>query len=535
MKVQLLIFLCFMVHVPVHAQIEDLFSPWNHDHSPGVAVAVQYQGDILFHDGFGMANLEHRIPIKSTSVFDLASLSKQFTAFAISMLIEEESISLNDDIRTYLPEFPDFGHTITIEHLLYHTSGLRDWPQLLELSGRNMQDVISMGEIFSLITHQKDLNFTPGTQYLYSNTGYNLLAMIIEHVSGQSFRSYMEDHIFEPLQMAHTHVQDDHEEVVFSRVTSYQPLANSYFRLGNGLMGLGSSSVHSTTEDLLRWVEHLENQTLGSPDVVALMNQQGILEDGVPIAYGFGLVHGNYRGLKTISHSGAWAGFRTALLHFPDHEYTVIILGNDASMNATDLAYQVAEFHLGVFMSSESNSTVPSGHFTPDDYAGIYDFSPSLLLQLTIEDSSLIAILPPHSGAPVEVTGKDSLSIDILDEPILFTRDSTGTVTHASTHNFESERSPFSKEIPPPAILEGCYMSQELATSYIIEIQDDTLVATGPRGQQHTLKRAFETVYTSNSWTMPVVRFFQDPPSQTISHLEINSPRNYNVRFERGC
>ena len=277
MRNLLLIFFFLMVHAPVSAQIEDLFHPWNDDSSPGVAVAVQHRGEILFHQGFGMANLEHQIPITSTSVFDLASLSKQFTAFAISMLIEEESISMNDDIRTYLPELPDLGHIITIEHLLFHTSGLRDWPQMVGLTGLNMKDVISMEEVFSFVKHQKRLNFTPGTQYLYSNTGYNLLAMIIERVSRQSFRSYMDEHIFAPLQMIHTHVQDDHEEVIFGRVTSYQPQSKSYLRIGNGLMALGSSSVHSTTEDLLQWMEHLDRPTLGPSSVHALMNQQGSL------------------------------------------------------------------------------------------------------------------------------------------------------------------------------------------------------------------------------------------------------------------
>ena len=223
------------------------------------------------------------------------------------------------------------------------------------------------------------------------------------------------------------------------------------------------------------------------------------------------------------------------MVRFPDHEYTVIILGNDASMNATDLAYQVAQIHLEEFMRPESPSVISPLEFNPHDYVGIYDFAPSLLMRFTIEDSSLMAVLLPHSEIPVEVMAKDSMNIGTLDEPITFTRDSTGTVTHASTQNLESERFLWSEDISPLAILEGCYVSEELASTYRIKIHHETLVATGPRGKKYILTRALDTVYTSDTWTMPVVRFFIDPQSQTVSHLEINSPRNHRVTFERTC
>ena len=182
------------------------------------------------------------------------------------------------------------------------------------------------------------------------------------------------------------------------------------------------------------------------------------------------------------------------MVRFADHEYTVIILGNDTSMNATDQAYQVAQIHLGEFMRPESPSVISPLEFNPHDYVGIYDFAPSLLVRFTVEDSSLMAVLPPHRQIPVEVIAKDSLAIGTLDEPITFTRDSTGTVTHASTQNLESERFLGSEDISHLAILEGCYMSEELASTYRIKIHHETLVASGPRGKKHILTRALGTI-----------------------------------------
>ncbi|MCY4232316.1 MAG: serine hydrolase [Bacteroidetes bacterium] len=533
-----LLFICFtlIIKAPVNAQIDNLFRPWNHDTTPGLAVAIQYRGATLHQKGYGMANLEHHIPITPTSVFDLASVSKQFCAFAIALLIDQGKLNLDDDIRTFLLELPDFGHVITIQHLLFHTSGIRDWPGMLGLSGRDMQDVISMKEIHSFVTHQQTLNFNSGTKYSYSNTGYNLLAMIIEQISGQSFRSFMDDTIFSPLHMTQTHFQDDHEEIVVGRVTSYGSYYGEFRRIGNGLMALGSSSLHSTTEDLIKWVDNFENPVVGSAAVHSMMNSHGYLNDGTPIPYGFGLIHGTYRGLKTVSHSGSWAGFRTIILRVPAHEFTVILLGNHSIMNATQLAQRIVEYYLGAFLDPDPSAlSSPQVTYSPEDYEGVYDFHNGLVIQLNADNTSLTAKIPPLSSVPVQFITVDSLMIPTLNLTIGFISDSTLQVTHGVMKDIKSQRLPLPDEEPPLPALEACYTSEELNVSYQVIIQNSQLMIGGPRGIHHSLKKLTDTLYHSDTWYMPVIRFFVNQDTNSVSHFETSSSRNQRVAFKQSC
>jgi len=459
MKCNLFIGLNLILCALAHAQTDSIFEAWDTDNMPGIAVAVQYRGEVVHHRGYGMATLEHKIPITSHSVFDIASVSKQFCAFAIAMLAEKEKLALDDDIRTYLPEIPDFGHIITVRHLIYHTSGLRDWPEMLALSGRTMEDVISMEEILHFVLHQKTLNFIPGTQYRYSNTGYNLLALIIERISGQSFREFMNDNVFIPLGMTKTHFQDDHTEIVPGRVASYRSQFGKLERIGNGLMAVGSSSLHTTSEDLLKWMQNFDDQNLGSSAVHAMMNMQGQLSDGTIIPYGFGLIHGSYRGLRTISHSGEWAGFRAIILQIPDYQFAMTILGNHASLNVSHLAKQVVLNYLESYMSPLSEIPVNErNEFMPEEYEGVYDFGRAKVIQLIARDNSLFAHLPPDTERPVQSMGADSLMIPGLNLTLTFARDSLSKVTHAFTRNIEAVRFHLPKEMNLSPY-EGCYLN----------------------------------------------------------------------------
>lgn len=533
--IRVLIFLFLVVQTPAYAQVDKLFRAWDTNESPGAAVAVLYRGAVLHHEGYGMANLEHGIPITSTSVFDVASVSKQFCAFAIALLVDEGRIALNDDIRTHMPELPDFGYTITLRHLLHHTSGLRDWPGMLAMAGRNMEDVISMEEITAFVKHQRTLNFVPGTQYSYSNTGYTILASLIERLSGQSFRTFTEERIFAPLDMTRTHFQDDHEEIIPGRVVSYTTQFGEIQRIGNGLMALGSSSLHTTTEDLLKWVRNIEDRKMGSPAVHAMMNSQGQLNDGTEIPYGFGLVRGTYRGLNTISHSGGWAGFRTVILRIPDHEFTAVVLSNSAIMNAPAMAQRVAEHYLDAFMSPPDPPPVTADDVPPlSDYTGVYDFGKASVLQLIPRGESLSAYWPPTPPVPVQPIGVDSLRVPALNLTITFTRDSSGSVKNASTRGSNAVRlSP--SEDQRLSMYGGCYTSEELGVSYSINAQDTVLVASNPRGKKLTFTKTVDDVFVSNNWFVPVIRMETDKTTGTVTHFEANNARSLHVRFVKGC
>ena len=334
-------------HETLEAKVDQLFAEWNRSDSPGAALAVTRDGEIIYKRGYGLANLEYDIPITPTTIFDIASVSKQFAAFAIATLAHDGKLSLDDDIRIYLPDVPDFGHTITLRHLLHHTSGLRDWVQSLVIAGVTMEDVISFKHILKMVRHQKALNFEPGAAYSYSNTGYNLLAEIVETVTGDSFREWTDANIFKPLAMTNSHFHDDHQMILKNRAYSYQAVENGGFKHAvNNTTALGSSSLFSTVEDLAKWILNFDNIQIGEQTVIEQMHQRGVLNNGEQISYAFGLNIGDYRGLKTVGHSGSWRGFRSHLMRVPDQKFGVVILCNLDTFNPLNLAEKVADIYL---------------------------------------------------------------------------------------------------------------------------------------------------------------------------------------------
>ncbi len=344
-------------HNGLEAKVDQLFAEWDKPDSAGAALAVTRDSKIIYTQGYGTANLEYDIPITPTTIFDIASVSKQFAAFAITTLAYDGKFSLDDDIRVHLPDVPDFGSTITIRHLLHHTSGLRDWVQSLVIAGVAMEDVISFKHILKMVRHQKALNFEPGEAYLYSNTGYNLLAEIVERVTGDSFREWTDTNIFKPLAMTNTHFHDDHQMILKNRAYSYQVVENNRFKHAiNNTTALGSSSLYSTVEDLAKWMLNFDNTRIGEQTVIDQMHQRGVLNNGEQISYAFGLNIGEYRALKTVDHSGSWRGFRSHLIRFPDQKFGVVILCNLDTFNPLHLAQKVADIYLADALASIETS-----------------------------------------------------------------------------------------------------------------------------------------------------------------------------------
>jgi len=327
--------------------VDRLFERWHRPDSPGAAVLVMHHGEVVHARGYGMASLEHGVPIRTSTVFDIASVSKQFGAFAIALLEAEGKISLDDHVREYIPELPDFGHPITIRHLVHHTSGLRDWPGTLAMAGWDWEDVMSFEQILRMAFHQTDLNFEPGSQYAYSNTGYNLLAELVARVSGMSFREFCRTRIFEPLGMHRTHFHDDHTEVVPDRADSYRPRDGDGFgRVTSNLTALGSSSLFTTVEDLARWVRNFDEPRVGDPALMARIHERGVLNNGDTISYAWGQNVDVLDGVGVVSHGGSWAGYRSTLMRFPEQRFAVIILANTANMNPGELGRRIARIYM---------------------------------------------------------------------------------------------------------------------------------------------------------------------------------------------
>ncbi len=383
------------------ARVDALFAPWDRPDVPGAAVAVMKDGEIVYQRGYGSANLEYDIPITPSTVFLLASVSKQFTAFAVAMLADQGLLSLDDDVRQYVPELPDYGKPITVRHLIHHTSGLRDEFDLLAMAGYHMDDVITKETILNLAYRQQALNFMPGREHLYSNTGYTLLAEIVERVTGQSFRAWTTENLFEPLGMAHSHFHDDHQMIVKNRAQGYYQDSGSYKKQVVNYASVGASGLYTTVEDLARWVQNFEDGGVGGPRVLAQVNTQGRLDKGDTLSYAFGQNVGKYKGLVRVSHGGSHRGFQTFLLRFPTRRLAVILLSNLDEFQPADLAFKVADLYLA---EPPDRLADFEGAFYSEELGTTY--------RLAVKDGRLVAQHRRYEDIPLTSSGPDAFSSD---------------------------------------------------------------------------------------------------------------------------
>lgn len=335
------------------AEVDALLEPWDRADTPGCAVAVIEHREVVHRRGYGVANLEYGIPITPCSLFHVASVSKQFTAFAVALLARDEKVLLDEDIRRYVPELPEYESTIRVEHLIHHISGLPDQWDLLNYAGWREDDVKTTGDILELITRQRELNFCPGTEYLYSNTGYTLLAVIVERVTGMSIREFTNREIFGPLGMRDTYFRDDHAEIVPFRTYAYVPRGEGGYRVSVPVYDtVGATSLITNVDDLAIWANAMAAQTFGGPNAWRRVVTPGRLDDGSSLEYAFGLTVREYRGLKTVEHSGVDAAYRAFFLRFPDRNLTVIVLCNLGTIDARGLAFQIADIYLEAALGS---------------------------------------------------------------------------------------------------------------------------------------------------------------------------------------
>lgn len=311
------------------AEIDALFSPYAVPGSPGLAVGIAVGGKPVYSGGFGEANLDDRVPITADTVFHVASVSKQFTAFTIALLAEEGKIDVNADVHTYLPELPDFGARVTVLQMIQHTSGLKDQWALLMMAGHSWSDVLTQDEVLELIKRNPTLDFEPGTAYAYSNTNYTLLAEIVARVSGKTFRQFCEERIFQPLGMDHSLIYDDVTEVVPGRAQSYSRQSDG--RWARSILSYdtwGATSLHTTIGDLLKWGGNFGKPVVGDAALIKRITTPGRLSDGRPIAYGYGIVRDVIAGREAYVHSGNDAAFYAYFAYFPKEDTTIVIASN---------------------------------------------------------------------------------------------------------------------------------------------------------------------------------------------------------------
>lgn len=342
-------------------RVDSVFIALDKPTSPGCALGIYNAGEIAYARGYGSANLEHGILITPRTVFDLGSTSKQFTAMSVTLLEQEGKLSLDDDVRRWIPELPAHPTPVTIRQLVHHTSGLRDYLTLMWLRGVNFDGVTTADDALSLIVRQRETNFEPDSEYLYSNSGYFLLSAIVHRVSGKTLTEFARERIFTPLGMHVTHYHDDHTMIVPNRATGYAPRQSGGFQISmSGFEQVGDGSVMTTVEELAQWDRNFYDGRVGGRALLEAMHVPGRLTSGRTLDYASGLVVGEYRGLRTVRHGGSWAGYRAELLRFPEQRTSVAVLCNYSRSGPGRLAQRVADAILGERLSAAAPVTARS-------------------------------------------------------------------------------------------------------------------------------------------------------------------------------
>jgi len=529
----------------ITAQVDKLFSQWDKPDSPGASLAVIKKGEVIYKKGYGSANLEYDIPITPSTVFHVASVSKQFTAFAVAMLAQQGKLSLDDDIRRHLPEVPDFGKTITIWHLIHHISGMRDQWELLAVAGWRLDDVITKEHILKMVKNQKELNFEPGEQYLYCNTGFTLLAEIVARVTGKSFREWTKKNIFEPLNMSDTQFYDDHERIVKNRAYSYVPVKDDGFKKRRlNYANVGATSLFTTAEDMAKWVKNFDDGRVGGTDVIEQMHEQGVLNNGKKISYAFGLVIGEHKGLKTVSHSGGDAGYRSHVVRFPEQEFAVVVLSNLGSFNTSRTAMDVVDVYLTDVIKKKEKKTkkVEKKEIEPDmswyeKFSGKYYFEPGLIMTITKEKNQLM--LQRDGGPKVTLIPESDTeySIPNRDDKLTFHLNNIGDVTKLELTQGDNVMAGEKFEPVEPSAYQleefvGDYHSDELRTNYTLVILDGKLVAQHQRHSDIQLNPTKKDMFLGGQWFFRQVRFTRDSGNQ-VTGFRLSGGRVRNLLFEK--
>ena len=522
---------------PAPAKIDAIFARFGRQDSPGCILGVSRGGKVVYEKGYGMADLERDVPITPASIFHVASISKQFTAMSILLLEQQGKLSIDDEVRKYIPELPDYGKRITLRHLLQHTSGIRDQWTLLRIAGWRDDDLITEDDVMWAVTRQRALNFDPGAEYLYSNSGFTLLAVIVKRVSGHSLREFADDQIFKPLGMTHTHFHDDHTMVVPHRTSAYEPRQAGGWSVSIPVFDTyGATSLFTTADDLLRWEQNFGAPVVGSPALLARMQQEGILNDGTRTGYALGIAVGTHRGVREIGHGGADAGYRADVERYPDQQLAVAALCNASNSNPGALTRQVADLYLGAALAPEASQarqagavTVPASRLAA--FAGVYRRSSGDVLRLDVRDGQLwiaegarTELLPvSESRFALRDVGGEAVFDSTAAGRVLRLRRGTGR------EQLFQQMTPFSPTSAQLAAFAGRYRSAELETVVDIKATDSSLVFSERRPGSIVMRPVYTDAFRGDIGITEFSRY----ATGRVSGFVINAGRVRALRFDR--
>lgn len=529
------------------AAVDALLTTHTRPDAPGAAVGVYQGGRVLYAKGFGVANLQTGTPITAQTQFHISSVSKQFTAFAIALLARAGKVDLDADVGRYLPGFPKVGQVVTPRHLIHHMSGVREQYELIMLTGRDLRDLVTGPQLVQVLEQQRSLNFAPGTDFLYGNSAYTLLAQIVEAVSGQTFREFTTQHMFAPLGMKRTFFADDWREVIPGRASHYENVDGRWLLLRDGVGGVGPDGLLTTVEDLAHWADNFARPRVGDAALIDLISRSGQLNDGSAVHYGFGLFDTPQRGRKAISHLGVDLTVMSFFVYYPEHDLGIAVLSN-SDVEVTGVALDIADIYLPPVKVAATKASRPLVSPQPaqfDRLVGTYVTPglPALLLERAAErltmrqvgDKESRALILRRDGSFDGGSPASEYFRPSLDPSAAVTGFDRIRAAGAAIHYRRVERV---RDAPSQlAKLAGKYHSDELDVTYEFGMEGDQLVARSLwRAEPVRLVQITASQFDSDAATLrrsitPHSFTFEFDSTGAVSGVLMHSARVRNVEM----
>ncbi len=521
----------------VQERVDQIFERWDSEETPGCAVGVKEGGATVLESAYGMADLEHGVPNTPETIFEAGSVSKQFTAAAVVLLAEDGVLSLDDDVRAHIPELPDYGPTITIRHLLTHTSGLRDWGSVAAITGWGREArVHDHDHVLDILVRQSALNFPPGDRYSYSNSGYNLLAMIVERAGGSRFADFSQERIFETLSLNNTEWRNDYTRIVPGRASAYAPRSGGGFSIARPNENVhGNGGLLTTVEDLLAWSAAIRSGDLGGPTFSETMHSQAVLNDGRTITYAAGLQVDQHRGVPEVAHTGSTRGYRAFLGHYPEQDLHVALLCNISSQNPGQAGRAVVDLFLGdVAVTAEAPSGIELAPEVLRETEGLYrnEFTGEPM-RLAVQEGRLVM----DGGNHLIPRSATEFQVGTTDQVFRFVPSQNGGPTRIRTlvGTFEGDEYLALAEFDPSAEelsnYAGRYHSEDAEMTVEVEARGKELFFHRRPADEIRLEPLYADAFRM-AGTGLLVRFIRNDEGE-VTEVSLRQARVYDLRFGR--
>jgi CubicO group peptidase (beta-lactamase class C family) len=528
-------------------QIDSLVALQLKDGTPGGVVGVILKGEIVYQQNYGLMNLEQKMPVDEQTLFDIASVAKQFTAFAVLLLENEGKLQLDEDIRTYLPDLPDFGYNITVRHLLQHTSGIASTDVLRLFAGISLAETWTQQDEIALIASYPMLNFEPNTQFTYSNAGYSLLARIVETVSGMDFASFLKTNIFDPLQMNSAFVNDRAGKAVEHMAIGYKVEEEEFAPCSSTEdYNYGSGNIFLSLQDMIKWGKNFFSPTIGNERLILnVFDRYNTLANGDSIDYTYGFFVREHKGIKMVEHSGGVPGFRNQLMIFPDEDLLIIAMFNNEDIATRRLSLGIAELILAGKLVEETPKprvAIDIDHENLHAFEGTFQMPDGMELTFSLEQDTFWLKLPGAPNFQLFAESNTKFFLKAFDAQCTFTVASDGTVNEMIWHqgggDYVAVRVGERKPLQPHELADfaGLYIQEDLKADYRITYQDEQLSLQVP----HTFKTylGFDQAILSHingdkflTDKLGMLQFTRDGQGQLNGFILLDVGRLQNIKF----